>query len=902
MSSVIQRALSGGELDPVLWARSDVTKYMTGARTIRNFLIRRNGGVQGKPGASVCAPVVIGAGNPTSRLIPFIYSQTVSYALEFCGSNAGFLRFYQNGKPYLAQGATAYSNATNYKAGDLVTSGGVTYICIWGMFVADPRLTGGSLATQINHTPPNSTYWYPLTNGVYEIPIPLPYQPNLFIMKYDQTANDVVFTHPLCSQMRLTRWVDTNGHDVFGWFNVQMGSYMGSANPTNDQGDSNTPTIAAAATVYAVSAANAAGDERAQFILGDGTNASVKGVDLTTTNSVPSSGAPIQINWSAVTGAISYNIYYRNKKTGVFGFLGSTSFLTFQDNGITPDYANPWVQKSNTLSNAYGVDDNSGNCPSAVAFHQQRLFYGNTNNLPTTCWGTETGLYDNMNIHVPSLATDALSFKMAGAQDIVQHLLSLNALLVFTYGSVNSINGDQTGAISPAAINPHRESIRGASSLKPLIVGEFALYTQAQGSIIRDLGFNFQVDGYKGDDLTVFATHLFDNYTMIDWAYQQTPHSIVWVVRSDGTLLSLTYLREQQVLGWAHHDTLGTYESVCCIPEGNQNSVYVVTKRTINGSTARFVERFFNQQYSPTLQFAPNFFASPVFSDIRDYIAMDCATTIDGRNSSAFTESMTLSGGTLWNETELLTLTVSGNHFLTFTNAMATNQDMIFLYDASGNLYRFKITARSSNTVVQGFLDRSVPVSLQGGATTFWSYARSIITGLSYLEGQNVSVFADGCVVGSPNNAAYPVYTVTGGQITLDKPYAVIQIGLPFISDIETLDIDTPGPQDNMGDRFKMVGEVTIYMVNSRSVWVGGISPDLDPANTSKDPLYRLTEQKLRQNETYDNPMALQTGKVTQTIQPDWDSNGHVFIRNVDPTPVLVSAISPDGLFPGRVG
>jgi hypothetical protein len=96
----------------------------------------------------------------------------------------------------------------------------------------------------------------------------------------------------------------------------------------------------------------------------------------------------------------------------------------------------------------------------------------------------------------------------------------------------------------------------------------------------------------------------------------------------------------------------------------------------------------------------------------------------------------------------------------------------------------------------------------------------------------------------------------------------------------------------------KLVGEVTLHVVNSRTCFVGSSNPDTDLTNSPYNPVYRLTEQKVRQNENYDSPMNLQTGKITQTIQPDWDQNGHVFIRHVDPTPLLIAAISPDGMYP----
>lgn len=878
MSSVIQRSFSGGELDPVLWPRTDTTKYQTGARLLRNFYVRRNGGVLPKPGSTMIASVKNSA--VVTRLIPFIYNQSTTYMLELGDK---YIRFYQNGLQVQAQGATAYNNGTSYGLGNLVTSAGTTYYCVYNggstsvlNFDFNPTLLGLTASSTSGHAPGALGVWYPLNNTIYEIPTPWA-NADLPLLKFDQSANDIVFTHPSYPPMRLTRLAGGLGNpDIFQLFSVLLGSYMLPAQPTNNGASPNTFIPGASGVItYAVAAVSAAGDERAMFA------ATVAvGVDLTTTKTVGSSGSPLELGWSSVANAVSYNIYRRHDPTGVYGFLGNTPFLVFFDDGsLTPDFANPWVQD---VGQTFG---STNNYPTAVAFYQQRLMYANSNLAPTKTWGSQTGLYDCFNINVPTLATDSLSFKMVGQQDVVEHLLYLGVLLVFTYGTINSVQGDQNGALSPASINPHRETVHGSSTLRPLIVGEFVVYNQSQGSIVRDLGFNFQVDGYRGDDLTVFATHLFDNYTLVDWCYQAIPNSVIWAVRSDGTLLSMTYVREQQILAWAHHDTTaGFYTNVAAIPEGNTVSVYVIASRTINGTTFKYVERFFSQQYT----------------DVRNYIGMDCATTIDGRNTS--TDTVTISGGTLWNETELLTLTLSANNFTTFQSSDATNGTFIFIYDAGGNLVRFKITVYSSGTVVQGFVDRTVPVDLQGVATAVWSYTYQQLTGLSYLNGQNVAVFADGCVVGSPNNPAYPVYTMTAGVITLDKHYAVIQVGLPITSDLETLDIDTPGAMDNLAGKFKLVGEVTLSMVNSRSVFVGGQNPDTDLTNSPYSAVYRLTEQKLRQNEGYDLPMALQTGKITQNIQGDWDQNGHVFIRNVDPSPCLIAAVSPEGLYPmGKV-
>src|SRR5690606_34482023 len=135
---------------------------------------------------------------------------------------------------------------------------------------------------------------------------------------------------------------------------------------------------------------------------------------------------------------------------------------------------------------------------------------------------------------------------------------------------------------------------------------------------------------------------------IVDWAYQEEPNSVVWMVRSDGTLLGLTYLREHDVVAWHRHDTDGLVESVAVIPEGNEDALYMIVKRTIDGATVRYLERM-NSRY---------------FEEIEDLVHLDCAITYDGRSETIFAGiTMTLSGGTNWDENETLTLTASASHF-----------------------------------------------------------------------------------------------------------------------------------------------------------------------------------------------------------------------------------------------
>ena len=251
---------------------------------------------------------------------------------------------------------------------------------------------------------------------------------------------------------------------------------------------------------------------------------------------------------------------------------------------------------------------------------------------------------------------------------------------------------------------------------------------------------------------------------------------------------------------------------------------------------------------------------------------------------------MTLSGGTNWTYDEALTLTASAG---TFTTAYVGNE--IHLTGTDGTIIRFSITGYTSSTVVTGQPNKTVPASMRSTAIATWAYAVDELQGLWHLEGKSVSVFADGFVAANPKNDAYDLVTVASGAITLDKHYSVIHVGLPFISDIETLDIDSP-QGETLADKKKIVSKVNLFVEKSRGIWAGPVPPTDDDT----DPLEGLYELKIRDDEGYDQPVALTTGVVDLNIRPEWNSNGRVFIRQVDPVPLAILAIAPAGLFPFR--
>lgn len=228
--------------------------------------------------------------------------------------------------------------------------------------------------------------------------------------------------------------------------------------------------------------------------------------------------------------------------------------------------------------------------PSAVAYYQQRLCFAGTTSAPDTVWMSRTNSYSDFGTSGPLdiQDDDSITFTIAGNQvNEVKSMLQLDKLLLLTTGAVWATGtGQNTDVLTPSNISIRMQGYRGVSDLPPLGVGSATLYVQDKGKVVHDLSYQFATDNYTGDDLTAKAAHLTDGHVLTEWAFQQSPMSCVWSVREDGELIGLTYLREQQVVAWHHHDTLGSYESVCCVSEGDEDAVYVVVKRDVAATIA----------------------------------------------------------------------------------------------------------------------------------------------------------------------------------------------------------------------------------------------------------------------------------------------------------------------------
>ena len=464
-------------------------------------------------------------------------------------------------------------------------------------------------------------------------------------------------------------------------------------------------------------------------------------------------------------------IRFRDGYAKVTGFTSATVVTVeiIKDTGST---------SASTDWSLGAFSDTTGH-PSCVSFFEQRLVFAATLSQPQTVFFSKSGDYENMDANIGGTVADddAIIYTIASNQvNAIRFMAASRTLIIGTAGGEFTVTGGgDNNAITPTNIMIKKQSNHGAANIDAVAVANATLFVQRAKRKIRELAYNFDVDGYTAPDLTILAEHVTEG-GIIEMAYQEEPLAIIWCVRNDGELVALTYQREQQVVAWHRHVFAGAFgsgnavcESVAVIPtEDSEYELYMIIKRTINGATKRYVE---------------------------------------------------------------------------FLNT--------FDFDESDNT--------SFN-----FLDSQLSYS-GSSATT--------ISGLSHLEGQEVSILADG--------ATHPNKTVSSGSITLDRAATKVKVGLGYTSLLKTMRIDAGAQNGTSQAKTKRIYEVTARLYESVGVEIG---PDLNnmervPFRTSSDPM--------------DQGIPPFTGDKEVEFRGDYDTDGFMIVRQTQPLPLTILSLYP---------
>lgn len=908
--SLPQISLAGGVISPATYSRLDLQKFGVAAKGMDNFFVHAEGGISNRSGSEQVHEIKDSTAK--ARDITFEFNESQAYALQF--ENL-IMRVVQNGALVLnstAQtitGATA-ANPVVVTSANAYTNGEEVFIqSVVGMVELNNRFfivanaSGASYeltdrwGANIDGTSFTAYVSGGTGNTVFELVTPY-ISADLALLKFRQSNDIMYLTHISYEPRKLSRtdhdvWsldiIDYSPDQVFPVGITAIADTTGAITymykVTALNADTSEESLVGTGTTQAITGATQAdpvvltvtghpfadGDEihisgiigmtelnGRRFIIanqatntvelkgedGSGYTAWSSGGSADRTNIIITNGATTADNTLTILdtiGADRFNIY--KSDNGLYGFIGSTETNSFTDSNIAADL-NDTAPK---LRQPFRV---AGNYPGAVGLHEQRSIWGNTINDPLSTFMSQTSQFENMNVSSPTKDTDAITLRLVTGQgNEIRHYRSFeDRLFAFTSGAVWTIEPGSgvTDAITPSSKKVTISDYLSSTSVPPITIKKNILMISGKQDVgfeVHSLGAQVRPDGslgYVGSDLTVLARHLFEGFTLSEWAYAERPFRLVAAVRSDGKIIVMTYLQEHQVFAWTIWESAsgGLYESICSVPEGQEDVLYVIVKRIVDGRIVRYQERFHTR----------------VFTDIKDAFFVDSGLTLD------ITDPLTITSATKANPVVIGCINTysDGDHI--FINSVEGMEEI--------NNKRFTIANVTGTTYELAGEDGT-------GYTTFTGTAISqlqvnIINNLQHLEGEEVIAL---------NNGNLELeHTVSDGSIILNNYGSVIQVGLGYLADFESLPVN---PDPRTIDKKKVVKSLSLRVLNTR-----GIS-----AGPSKD---NMDTYPARSTELWGDPAALKSDIIHLTISGDWKRDSGYHIQSERGLPMTILSVVPN--------
>lgn len=577
-ASNAQHSFNAGELSGLLLGRQDVDKYASGLFVCLNAVPLVQGAWTRRPGTAYLHQCK--HNGKLARLIPFQYSTTQTYILEF---GEQYIRFFTSHGILTATGQSitgisktnpavlTYSGADTYANGDRVFVSGVvgmTQVNSREFKVANVNTGANTFELQDSDgNNVNGTGYDTYTSGgtvaeILEVATSF-LEAELANVRVTQSADTLYILHPSYPPQTLVRVSATS------WTLSNITFTDGPYDAVNTTATTLTPSAATGSGVTLTASATTG-------INGD---AGFKSTDV---------GRLIRLQEGSTWGYVE-----------ITGFTSTTVVTVTVHSTLTNINAKTnW--RMGTWSSTTGY-------PRCGTFHDDRLFLAGATLFPQRLDGSKTGLYTNFS---PSNTAGTVADDNAVAFTLNSD--DVNAIKWLHSDEKGLLCGTSRGewqvrpsslneALTPTNIKGKPTTRYGSADVAPVAAGKAVLFVQRANRKLRELAYVFEFDGFKAPDIALLAEHI-TRPSLDEIAVQEQPQQIVWGVRGDGVLLGLTYERDQGVVGWHRHELGGhsdaagaaipVVESVAVVPspDATRDELYVVVKRYINGATRRYIE------------------------------------------------------------------------------------------------------------------------------------------------------------------------------------------------------------------------------------------------------------------------------------------------------------------------
>ena len=758
---------TGGELSPRLDGRNDLAKYASGCSTLENLIVYPHGSAARRPGTNHVAEVK--DSTKKTRLIPFEFSTTQTYMLEFGNQ---YIRFYKDNGQILS-GGSAYEISTPYLEAEL------------------------------------------------------------FDLKFAQSADVMYICHPNHEVEKLSR----TGHT--SWTLSDVSFTKGPFLDPNTTGTTLTPSSASTGSRTITASAVTGINSGSGFLATD------------------------------VGRQIHFNDGY-----GTITAVGSTTSITVN---VTTAFAN-----ANAITNWYlgAFSDTTGH-PSCVTFFEQRLAFAATLNNPQTVYFSKSGDYENMDANLGGTIADddAIIYTIASNQvNAIRFMTATRTLIIGTAGGEFIVSGGGTdNAITPTNILIKKQSNHGAANVDAIAVGNATLFLQRARRKIRELAYNFDVDGYVAPDMTILAEHITEG-GLTQVAYQQEPNQIIYATREDGELVGLTYQREQQVTAWHRHIFGGRF-GIATLTVSDYANITSGTKLTLTKSDGTTVDFTSTTGTAGTNEFKTETNNNTTATNLKTAINAHADFT------ATVASAVVTVTETAHEATGYLTIKSFDSTRLTATSEGKAVVDSVAVIPTDDKEYQtWVIVKRTIDGTTKRYVEYlneldfdetdNTSFNFLDSALSYSGSAATTISGLAHLEGQVVAILADG--------STHPNKTVNGsGQITLDRSAKNVKVGLAYTSLLQTMRLDAGSQDGTSQGKTKRIYDITVRMYETIGIEVGPNLNDMEriPFRSSANLM--------------DEGIPPFTGDKEVEFRGNYETDGFIYARQTQPLPFTILSLYP---------
>ncbi len=431
--------------------------------------------------------------------------------------------------------------------------------------------------------------------------------------------------------------------------------------------------------------------------------------------------------------------------------------------------------------------------PRTCCFHEQRLYFGGSATAPDYLTSSKVGSFFNFDV---GTAKDDESLQMQIASDQIneiRHLVSGRVLEIFTSGAEFFLRPQTGKNITPTDSMIIRQTsfgVQQAGMPRPFDGG--TLYVQKNGKNIRDYVFASTTELFDSNNTSLESSHLIINPTDTATATSlpDRTEQLYFLVCGDGTMCIYNSQKEQKIFGWTQWNTDGNYKSIACL----SSTIFAIVERTINSSTAYYLEQFATTQF-------------------------------DIPTDMSFTKTMSSSyqpHGTVKNKG---TVSSGVSQFIIDGATASPNQGDTFQFAGTGTTHTITSVTATGTTNEYVISVSPVTASISDNTTLVFLTSR-VFTGITQI-GKTVHATSGSTEAGDFFYYGSAVVS-SAGTATFPSPAAACDIGMDYDITVETLPQDVRLGDGVLTGKPRKIGKAILELsttynvtINSNQVLIG---------------------------------------------------------------------------------